>query len=679
MYVCGHFRLLSFIFQTTHGTGEISLATNLVALFELHSLRTNIDFCVDEFDSLMNQIKFSGNKITINGDFVRRFPVLEHETTYRRIGMQVKSLTVSNVLLEQANNICPFFTNLETLIVEGLEIVTEECKFVFPSGVRYLKFSKCLLVHPVTPDSLMSMKDTLETLHFDQVRSLCTPMMSMHLFYFQYPLVALRHLIFERLDTRIFLYLFELYGRNLESLKYVNTFGSICFANLRSMPKLKRLEILDCRHFPFPPEIPVDAPKLEFVSIRGTNPNHFRLCLGSDPHLKTLDFQTNTEFSDLQRVLKMKKLEYVRIHCNWRHAEQLKEHFASLEGMKSYEVTCCPPTPGYSLQNSLNNDCLQKVFSYLSKKELHNMTFVHPKFISVISWVILDEDFLADHPPENIEFYQEIGSQVTRLDAKAITPSEFNQIIPHFQNLSALKMVNIAYPERWDLSEEEEENNSDEIRAVEQSLSETESAEWISFFRRINPNLKCFEFFGYRSDTIIKCLNELHNLEHFASHRHDSGFKEQDYAFLNQNKMLIHLKVPYIKDTKVISNKDSLRTLIIDFPEELKISHARQLNRFTNLECLGIAADKKFTKFLNELNLVHLKCVKLRVFDMERTMLTWIKHFRAVDRLELDFYGGRDDIPLLETNLRLMVELSKGVLGFNVKRIGEQVFLFTRP
>lgn len=414
-------------FQDTKAQAE------LLIQISTHMLQMNSTAFFDAFkviNSMADQFSLSGNgSATINPDFILRYPLPDHESMYRRIGTETRTLTVSNIPWEQARSVFPFFKNIHTLVVEKMEII-EDNFHAFPP-VRSLKFSQCRSECVI---SHWSLGGSLESLHFDRVT--CEKVGSPEYSVRDSPirLKRLRHLTLEGTDDKHGQPFIFIYAHILETL-------TICGGrniHLCAMRNLRRLTLDSVNSLPLM-AIDIHLPSLEFLSVRGAFMDKFFKEVPFPAFLKTIECYSAPV--NIKKILKLNNLQHAKIHCNWYHKEELKRHFASLSSMKSYEVTSYyPPIEGYNILDTLNADCLRKMFRYLPRSDLISITCADPKFIFIMPSLIIEPKFLETYPPQNSEFYEDIGNRVDKLIVNEISREEIESITKHFPHLQSLSI-----------------------------------------------------------------------------------------------------------------------------------------------------------------------------------------------------------------------------------------------
>lgn len=640
---------------------------------DLRTFFTTLESLVDHFLS-----SFDDN-VTIDRGFILRFPVSEYKSVYRRIGGDCDSLTLSNISHEEASELIPLFPNIDTLILEGMEF-NQNNPIEYPTEVTFLKLSQCFTEYRLVPQTLAKMRSSLETINFDRFSCKSYEFKNRtDITWSDYKEIS--HLVLEDMDTRILWDFAEEWAGTLESVTFKNTTGDI---RLPYMYMLAKLTIEDDSGATFFEEI--QAPYLEHFSFKGIHLKELPLDMPTkkDLPLKTLEIVTNTPIRCIKNILKLKQLQTVKIHCEGSQLQELRNHFDSLDGIKSCDITSSlAPTSGYNLVHSVDADSLRKIFSYLPDEEMESISFVHPKFISLVPRIFIDTTFLESYPVKNMDFYDEIWSQVRQLSVYEVSATDFNEIMPHFKNLNALEI--------YFREDTAEFLNLDAIPSIQEfslcmDVCDTRSEQWISLFRRLNRNLKRFDFTGDRSDTIVKCFNELTNLKEFKFSA--CKFEGKDFKFLQQNKSLTILDIKlagdetnYFEKFDIITNfvnAKNIRSLTLSIyksREDLSII----LNKFENLEHLTMWAPILERFSISTLTLDKLTSVTILMYDIENginhSLVQFIRHLRNLRRLRVDC-----EYTLIRscfTNLLASLESEEG-LYYKPKFLGEYSVVLTR-
>lgn len=593
------------------------------------------------------------NNITIDKDFLERFPIKDYQSLYRRIGESTSSLTVSNATYSQKIELIPLFANIETLILEGMEIHGLGDISQFPTSIKFLKLSQCYTEYILEPGALAKMSSSLQCLHFVGFES-----HKCGVYYdtedHDWSEFDIRTLIFEEMDIEDCMDLLNDCGSTLESLTFKNIIGDI------SLPKyLLSLRQLNIQNFSgFNHINTIIAPSLEHFLFKGVDLPEIPLVVDSDQDhpLKTIEILTMNPLCRIENILKLKKLEQVKINCEWFLAEELRNHLASLEGIKINDVTSSfAPTTGRSLVHSVDENSLRKIISYLSEDDMYSLTLVHPKFIPLVSLVTIDKKFLETYPIESIGIYEEIGFRVRKLIISDISAIEFNQIMPHLANINSLRMA--FTNEDAEVFNLELLPSTMEEPTLNLTLMDVRYDQCISLFSRLNGTLKRLDLSCERSDKVIECLNQLTNLEEFKL----TGriFKWKDFKFLRQNKNISSLDINILDSRRRNTNCQfhvlNVMSLFVDAKKirSLKLGRIQSkeslsiiLNRFKNLEHLTLSAHFLLKLFIKRLWLHKLISVTIFDYDIETIkrsrLLQLIRHFSNLREIRVDFDDSLD-------------------------------------
>lgn len=603
-----------------------------------------------------------GKDLTINGNFILRYPISCHQTLYHSIGAVTRSLTVSNIDPEQAKLIFSFFKNLDSLTVEKLTLNEENCRNYPP--VRSLKLSQCWSEHCILQRWFEHMILRLESIHFDRITCNESGNKSWD-FDDTFALKCVRHLIVERMESDYFQdYVLKLKD-DLESLTILTSSGEILLPN---MSKLRRLTIDGVRIiFVFR----IELPSLEFLSVRSSNVDNVIDNTHVGPSLKT--FECRSASNNMNYVLKLKHLEHVKLLCNWYQAKGLRTHFLS-QRITSFELTYFTPAEGYDIFHSLNEECLRKILSFLPINDLATLPLVHPNFVSLVPCLIINFAFLEKYPLSDSELYKGIGKDVYKLRLEYLAASNVNQIIPNFQKVRGLTLVKIFQDQliNW--------NGFpliDELHVHGMNVSQ-----WKSLFRRIEPTLKRFQFIGDQHADFVDGLKELTNLEHLSIS--GNSFRDEDFEFLQHNKNMIRLQlnIGMLSPLKHV-NADSLRSLILGrCPHSIVTSKdVLLINRFQKLDHLSIRINNPTNSYIGDLQLDHLRSLALtniESLDSAKTMNLFLR-FPNLKVLRLTWSGNGNLIWQTIKTFRSKIANSNGEFNYAVKKFGNQSMQFTRP
>lgn len=458
-------------------------------------------------------------KVTIDGSFLREFPVARHRNLYRDLGENTRELILSQLSEQDVQKALVYFKNITTLTLRDLGILTIPC-ITFPNNIKSLSLVNCCIDPQFLDTWFTKMGKSLESLHLQRV-----------LLEFPAPTelsfldrVELHHLTLE--DLKVDTFHLSIPSRSpLQSLILKLNTRAI---NIRASNgnQLKRLEI-NCKADIF---LTGDFDALQHLFLKcgtGKSKRDHLSTLKCVNTLTTLVYH-HLPSTNVDQLLRFKNLQRIKVPCNWFDAEEWREKLEVLTDLSELELICHPPTPGYTLDGSLNDDLLRRILSYLPAVDCLNLGRVFPRLLTLFDGrlcLTVDRQFLKAYPIEEgfEEFYQCLSVGVCIVKVSSIEEKDFLGLMKRFGSLKELRLEGMRL---------EDVEGIAQVPVVEKLRVECCSGVgeiyWTELFRHLDGQLKSLTL-----EEPNYPLQELHGLVEFAFESYSSA--EAMSTFLEQN------------------------------------------------------------------------------------------------------------------------------------------------
>lgn len=545
--------------------------------------------------------------IEIDREFLTKFPVRDHRDLYKDLGENNQHLSLCEIT--EASELLVYFGKTKRLRLHKMQILAHGSVNTYPSRVKELHLIDCCIDREFLDKWFGRMNKSLEAVHLDRL-VFEFPAAGDLSFLLSPQLPGLRELTITGMKVAEFNFVLPKRSQ-LETLILRGLDTQTISIRASQGNKIKHLEVdANCAIF-----LAGEFPLLQHFSVRcgqGRAKRDHLSGLRCYDSLKVLHY--NAQCTDIKHLLRFKNLQQLKIHCNWFDEEPWREQLKSLQHLKSVEMICNPPAPGYSFDGSLNDHLVRYIMAYLSCADCMNVGRVFPHFLTLIDpklTLTVDHQFLQQYPPDEegeCEFYRCLGEGVRILKVASIGERDFLNVIPRFRNLAELRLEGMQ--DLKDLV------GVDSVPLVDKlsirGCSDVPEEYWTQLFRRLNEHLRCLT-----TEEPKYPLQELRNLREYSSDAFESA--EEMMAFLANNSDLrkVHLGsnrstdlFVALKGGKFKVNWEEVHFVVIRFEQILPM--------------------------LDSLTEDTLKSLKVTSYSNKGQLLEPLKRFKNLENLNLD-------------------------------------------